>query len=128
MLAALAEGDGDKMRALAITEEEFRRAVWPSLPASRPERNLPFSYVWGELRQKSETSLGATLHNHRGRRYELRRVAFGSAAREYPEFRVFPDVRLVVSDGSGREHELQLCGSFLERNGQWKVFSFVVDD
>src|SRR5687767_8103866 len=57
VLEALAQRDANRLRALALSEREFRDHVWPELPASRPERNLPFSYVWGDLRQKSEESL-----------------------------------------------------------------------
>ena len=42
-----AENDLEALRALAVTEAEFRDLVWPKLPAGRPERNLPMDYVWG---------------------------------------------------------------------------------
>src|SRR5687767_7704130 len=71
VLTALARQDSSRLEALALNEEEFRRHVWPALPAARPERNLPFSYVWGDLRQKGEMRLRATLGAHSGRRYEL---------------------------------------------------------
>ncbi len=56
------------LRDLALNEIEFREQVWPELPAARPERNLPFSYVWGDLRQKSDANLERTLARHGGRR------------------------------------------------------------
>ena len=49
--------DRARLDALALSEQEFRDHVWPDLPAARPERNLPFSYVWGDLHQKSNISL-----------------------------------------------------------------------
>ena len=59
VLDALARRDRAALKALALNETEFRDHVWPELPAARPERNLPFSYVWGELRQKSLQALAA---------------------------------------------------------------------
>ena len=65
VLDALARGDRARLDALALTEQEFRDHVWPDLPAARPERNLPFSYVWGDLHQKSNLSLAQTLRAQR---------------------------------------------------------------
>ena len=73
VMGAVERRDATALRALALNEQEFRDHVWPELPAARPERNLPFSYVWGDLRQKSEEGLALTLerlfrlrHLHRG--------------------------------------------------------------
>src|SRR5688572_4482490 len=71
VLDALARGDESALEALALTEQEFRDHVWPDLPAARPERNLPFSYVWGDLRQKGSETMAQTLSAHGGRTYAL---------------------------------------------------------
>ena len=39
--------DRRRAQALALTEEEFRDHVWPELPTSRPERNVPFELRLG---------------------------------------------------------------------------------
>ena len=126
LLDALARRDEGALRGLALDEREFRAHVWPSLPAALPERNLPFSYVWGDLRQKSDTSLRGILAEHGGRRYDLVRVRFGGRTTEYAGFRVHRDTILVVRQG-GEDVELRLCGSLLEKDGGWKVFSYLVD-
>src|SRR5688500_10220904 len=61
VLDAVALRDEVRLRSLALNEQEFREHVWPELPAARPERNLPFSYVWGDLRQKGAASLELLL-------------------------------------------------------------------
>jgi hypothetical protein len=128
LLAALAANDAGRMQALALSEEQFKDLVWPSLPASRPERNLPFSYVWGDLKQKSEASLARTLQEEGGKRYDLKAIKMAEKPRLYPGFRVHEEVRFVVVDRAGVERTLTLCGSLFERDGAWKIFSFVVDD
>jgi hypothetical protein len=128
ILAALAANDAGRMQALALGEGEFKALVWPSLPAARPERNLPFSYVWGDLKQKSEASLARTLQEHGGKRYDLKSIQIADQPRQYPDFRVHEDVKFVVVDSAGVERTLRLCGSLFERGGAWKIFSFVVDD
>lgn len=127
VLDALARKDRATLESLALSEQEFRHHVWPELPAARPERNLPFSYVWGDLRQKSSSALTETLARHGGRPYALVRVAFDRQT-DYAGYRVHREATLHVRDSAGQEQALRVCGSFIEKNGDWKVFSFVVDD
>jgi hypothetical protein len=128
VLAAFASRDDGRLRSLALDEEEFRRHVWPSLPAARPERNLPFDYVWGDLRQKSDNRLRANLGVHGGRPYQLLSITFSGGTTEYPGFRVHRAALLKVRDSAGADHEARLFGSALEMGGSWKVFSFNTDD
>jgi hypothetical protein len=127
VLEALAQGDRESLERLALDDAEFRDHVWPQLPAARPERNLPYSYVWGDLHQKSTIALGETLAAHGGNRYELRGVRFDGAT-EYRGFVVHRETTLRVRDASGGDRDLRVYGSMLEKDGQWKVFSYVVDN
>jgi hypothetical protein len=126
VLDALARRDRARLDALAVSEQEFRDHVWPGLPAARPERNLPFSYVWGDLYQKSTLSLSRTLESNGGRRVDLTRVAF-TGKTDYAGYTVHRDARFEVTDAAGASTSLRVCGSFLEKDGLWKVFSYVVD-
>lgn len=112
---------------MALSEREFRDHVWPALPAARPERNLPFSYVWSELRQKSRAALSETIVRHGGRRYELVDTVFGATS-SYGSYRVHRDATLRVRDASGLQRSLRVCGSMIEDDGAWKVFSYVVEE
>lgn len=127
LLDALARADRTSLENLAVTEREFRDHVWPDLPAARPERNLPFSYVWGDLHQKSSLRLSETLERHGGKRYRLRSTRFGGETR-YAHYLVHRNSTLDVVEPSGAAISLEVCGSFLEKDGVWKVFSYVVDD
>ena len=127
VLEAVRTNDRARLAALAVSEREFREHVWPRLPASRPERNLPFSYVWGDLRQKSDLALTGTIEQYRGRLFELLKVSF-SGATDYVEYKVHREATVRVRDSTGNESDLRVCGSFLEKDGVWKVFSYVIDD
>ena len=116
------------LRAVALDEQEFREHVWPELPAARPERNLPFSYVWGDLHQKSEETLTRTLTRHGGRRYALVSVRMVGDTTQYPSYAVHRETVLQVREESGTQVELRLFGSTIQKDGAWKVFSYVVDD
>ena len=128
VMDAVARRDTAALDTMALNELEFREHVWPELPAARPERNLPFSYVWGDLHQKSESALAQTLARHGGRRYALISVrSFGETTR-YPSYTVYRETVLQVRDEAGTPADLRLFGSTIEKDGTWKVFSYVVDD
>jgi hypothetical protein len=126
VLEALARGDRARLDALAVSEQEFRDHVWPDLPAARPERNLPFSYIWGDLHQKSDIRLAETLQTYAGKHQTLREVTFDGVT-SYAHYNVHRDARFNVLDPSGTPQTIRVCGSFLEKDGGWKVFSYVVD-
>lgn len=127
VLTALAARDVDTLRALPLDETEFRNAVWPDLPASRPERNVPFDYAWGDLRQKSDNARRRLAARHGGRRYELVKVLFAAETTRYRTYEVHRETVLDLRDEEGEEVRLALFGSILEREGRFKLFSYVVD-
>jgi hypothetical protein len=127
VLAALADGDREALQRLALTEEEFTRAVWPELPSSRPERNLTVDYVWGDLNQKSRGFLQTLLNEHGGQRYRLVSVDFDGGVTEYETFRVHRDSRVTVEDAAGERRDVRLFGSVLEADGRYKLLSYVID-
>jgi hypothetical protein len=127
VLEALGRGDREALRRLALDEREFREIVWPELPASRPERNLPLEYVWTDLRTKSESALAQTLQVHGGKRYELLKVGFTGETSQYRSFLVQREALLELRDDSGRPQSLRLFGSVIQKDGRFKVFSYVVD-
>jgi hypothetical protein len=127
VLEGLAARDVAALRELSLTEDEFRDIVWPELPSSRPEVNLPVAYAWGTLAQNSQGSLATTIAAHGGRRYTLVNVRVTGRSTPYESFTVHRDVALDVVDEAGVRRQIQVIGSLLERDGRCKVFSFVAD-
>jgi hypothetical protein len=127
VIEAVTAGNSAALASLALSEQEFREHIWPELPSARPERNLPFSYVWGDLHQKSGASLAATLARYRGQRLTLVDVRFGDAT-TYDGYTVHRDSVFVVRTPDGTTDDVRLCGSMVEQSGRWKVFSYVVGD
>ena len=127
VLDALADGDADRLAGLALNGQEFRDVVWPELPASRPERGVPVSYAWGDLRQKSSNALRRLVARWGGHRLTLLEVAYDGETTHYDTFRVHRETRLRVLDQTGQEIEMQFYGSTLVRGAEHKVFSYVVD-
>ena len=127
VLDALADSDTDRLAALALNGQEFRDVVWPELPASRPERGVPVSYAWGDLRQKSSNALRRLVARWGGHRLTLLEVAYDGETTHYDTFRVHRETRLRVLDETGQEIEMQFYGSTLVRGAEYKVFSYIVD-
>jgi hypothetical protein len=128
VLTALAERDRARLEALPLSEAEFRAHVWPELPASRPERNVPFEYAWLQLKQRSGNSMDSLLGRYGGRVLKLSTVAFKGETTQYATFSVMRESEVVAADETGREWILQLFGSAMVKNGRYKLFSYVVDE
>ena len=127
VLEAATRNDRAALDRLALNEREFREHVWPELPAARPERNLPFSYVWGDLYQKSRLSRSRTLPQVQGKQYTFNGLRFGEVTK-YPSYVVHRDSVFQVTDSAGQTTTIRVAGSFIEKDGVWKVFSYVVDE
>ncbi len=127
VLDALANNDRERLAALALNGQEFRDVVWPELPSSRPERGVPVSYAWADLRQKSSNALRRLVARWGGRRFELLGVAYDGETTDYGPYVVHRETRLRLRDDAGREVEMHLYGSTLVRGEEHKVFSYVVD-
>ena len=127
VLARLARRDQGGLQELAVSRAEFADHVWPKLPASRLERNMPMSFVWGRLEQQSTLSLAGTVARLGGTTYTLQQVRFDGDTTDYGTFRVQRDSVLVVRTPQGSVERLKVFGSMLTQGGRHKVFSYVID-
>ena len=128
LLDSLAQNDRARLRALPLSETEFRDHVWPELPTSRPERHVPFDYAWGQMKQHSDGSLQQTIARYGGKRLALVRTQFTGETTQYQSFVVRRESEIVAADETGREVVLRLYGSVLVKDGRFKLFSYVVDE
>lgn len=128
VLSALSSRDLDRLRSLPLSEQEFRDHVWPELPTSRPERNVPFEYAWGQMKQRSDGSLDQTVSRYGGRSLTLVRTTFTGETTPYRSFSVMRESEIIATDDTGRQLVLRLYGSAMLKDGRYKMFSYVVDD
>ena len=128
VLERLERKDLPGLRELPLSEAEFRVYVWPELPSSRPERNLPFDYVWGQMKQRSDGDLGNTFARYGGKPLKLVRTRFTGETTQYQSFAVMREGEVIAADDAGKELVLRLYGSAMVKDGRYKLFSFVVDD
>jgi hypothetical protein len=124
---ALAARDVARLTSLAITDAEFRKNIYPALPASAPEVGMPVEYLWGDTNLKSRGQLAETLQEHGGRRLTVESVRFAGRSIDYDGFRVHSDTRVTVRGDAGQRREVRLFGSMIETSTGWKVYSYIVD-
>lgn len=124
-LVSLASDDLRGMRELRITKQEFCEFVFPELPASKTP-NVSCDWVWEQATLKSMAGMKRMLDGNQGKQYDLVSIRFAEAE-QYASFRVLENPVATVKDESGATSEVRLFGSMLEMDGQYKLFSFVVD-
>jgi hypothetical protein len=115
------------LRQLMLTRDEFEAHVWPYLPASRPETNMPMSFVWNRLQQQSEGYLAQAVARHGGQPLTFVGIATTGAASDYGTVRVDRDSTMTVRTASGDLEEVKLFGSIVRQGSHYKVFSYVTD-
>lgn len=125
VLAAYAAGDAEALMRYALTEHELRTAVWPHLPASRPDVGMDWDYFWRDHHQRNQGHLRTLLREHAGKRYELAGLSFDGRA-AYGPVTIHRETALDLRTPSGAAR-LRLFGSMAEIGGRWKLYSFVVD-
>jgi hypothetical protein len=127
-LEALRKEDLETLKAFALNKDEFQEIVWPQLPSSRPERGVPFEYGWNDLREKSFYSLSKNFARYKGRPLDFRELVFHDETTDYGTYLVHRDARVKVYDEKkDREFWVDLFGSILEKDGRFKLFSYVTD-
>jgi hypothetical protein len=124
-LIALEEEDLDRLAELALSKEEFVELVYPGLPASDPKHNLSAEFLWRQTDMRSQADMRSTFSRYRGRELDLISFRFEKGAQEYPGFKVHKDTRILVEKEDGVQKELNLFGSILEMDGEFKIYSYV---
>ncbi|HUG44798.1 MAG TPA: hypothetical protein VMN76_11225 [Acidobacteriota bacterium] len=124
-LQALHEGDEAKLRQMALNKLEFKMYVWPHLPSSRPGTNLSADYVWEQMQPRTRAGFHRTFQDHGGRRYQLEGWSFKKGEKDYGGFVIHGDARISVFEENGEKRTLNLFGSVIEREGEFKIYSYV---
>ena len=127
-LEVVASGDIDALRQLAVTRDEFRDFVWSGLDASRPERNLPWEFVWSQHALRHESSLRRIATDFGGQDLEIVSFTARGKTTDHGHFLIHRENYVEVVRPDGTRDELRLFGSLLETDdGRVKIYSFIND-
>jgi hypothetical protein len=127
--SAIASGAVEAMRALAVTEDEFRDLVWPTLDVAKaPNSNFTWEFVWSQHQLKHEKCLLRTSHDYQGQEFDIVDISYLGKSSDHGSFQIHRESEVDVLRQDGTRHKLQLFGSVLETDdGRYKIYSFIND-
>lgn len=125
VLEAVYHNDAERLKSMAITEEEYLTYIWPQSPLSRiKEWQDNYDFVKNQHFSRSRLALRQMLGRYGGRTYTLVRLNFKGETTQHTIYKAHRDARLIVKKPDGEEVELNLFGSIVEMDGQFKIMSF----
>jgi hypothetical protein len=126
---AIESGDLEVLRAMAVSREEFRDLVWPTLPiANRPKSNFTWDFVWQQHQLRHESSLRRIATDFGGQDFEIVSVEARGKKTDHGTFHIHRENYVEVVRPDGAREELRLFGSLLETDdGRVKIYSFIND-
>ena len=127
---AVVSGDADFMRQMAVTEEEFRDLVWPTLDIARLT-NSGFTWdlsVGPATRCSTRSAWREPVTILPERRSTSSTSTFEGRTTDHGLFKIHRDSRVEVLRADGTRDEVALFGSLLETaDGRYKIYSFIND-
>ena len=123
LLLGLREKDRELLESLRVTEREYTDLLFPEFPAAGG--NAAASFHWMLLQTGSVPGIESALEAYGGVDYELLEVIATKGTQDYRTFRIHSKVELRVRRRSDQSlGQIRVCGSMVERGGQFKVLSY----
>jgi hypothetical protein len=129
-LRALRAKDRGALRALRMTEQEYREIVLPgSVPPGEPPRQYAAEFaefLWGSLDARNFHGERGLIEAYGAKALTLRATSFAGGAQEFASYRSHGRLDLAVTDDRGNEAVLEM-GSVAQVGDRYKFVSFVRD-
>jgi hypothetical protein len=119
---ALDVNRADSLRALCVTDAEFRDILWREFPQSRPATGLTWVDAWRILFARLNGGSIGAVNDYGGHPYEFQRFERETTA-VYRNFRLHNRLTMVVKDEAGEIQRWNWVRSVAERKGMFKVYS-----
>ncbi len=125
-LEGLVSGDRASLAALRLSREEYTEVVWPELPVSDPELNVPIEYVWADIESRDRRAVNRLSPQFEGLAAEVVDVECVGGVQEFATFRVHTDCWVTIAAAPGHRR-IQLFKDVLERGAGYKLFRYYDD-
>ena len=119
---ALRLSSADSLRALCLTEAEFRDILWREFPQSRPATGLTWEDAWRVLDVRLLGGCNGAIQDHGGRFYEFVKFECDSTMR-YRNFTLHSRLTMVVKNDLGEIERWGWLRAVAERRGRFKIYS-----
>ncbi|MBK8229219.1 MAG: hypothetical protein IT349_01745 [Candidatus Eisenbacteria bacterium] len=123
ILEALNAADTSALHALWVTPREYQELMWPEFPESRPVTGWTGAQAWELFARKNEAAIRRS-EEFQGRGLSLREIRYSLGSMAYTNFTVHQGVEFLTVDPSGQLVVVPLVRTFVERNGQFKVYAW----
>ncbi len=125
LVRALNEKDSDALRALTISEREYKDRFFPVTVNHPAGLGLGADLAWAELHGESSGDMQSALERYGGQGLAFVRVDVDEVVSR-PKAKLHRSPTLIVRDAAGVEQTLVMLGSILEHtpSGGFKVLAF----
>ena len=121
-LEAVASQDGEALRGMLVSRQEYESLLWPSMP---DEAYTPFSFFWGMKEANTRKGLRQLENRYGGVELELLSISFFNEPESYDGFSLHDDVDVMVRrSDTGDLGSMPSFDGFLEYRGWWKLLNF----
>ena len=126
VVEGLIGGEPAALGELRLSRQQYVEVVWPELPASNPDLNVPVEYVWADIEARNRSGLIRLEPQFEGPAAEFKGVNCRGEVQEFGTFRVHTDCWVTLRTPSG-ERRIQLFKDVLERGAGYKLFRYYDD-
>lgn len=125
VVAALESNDQQALNVLSIDQSEFKKYVWPTLPAQSGSNSSADMY-YPTFQKVSQVGISEAASALAGKKWDVVKVSLESPKKKGKGYQVFGSPLITLRDNAGKEASVRLVGGLLERDGVYKVTSFYV--
>lgn len=124
VFAALERKDSAALQQLSISQDDFKKFVWPTFTAPPTGTNAEKFYKM--YTASSDVGIDEYLKQYGGRKVEVLKVTLNPPSKQTKSYRLMPGAQIALRDESGQEKTVTMLGSVLERDGHYKVATYYV--
>lgn len=125
VVTAMVARDSVRLRQLTLSRQEFAWIYYPTTPQGKPPYDLDPATMWLTIDAQSSKGLGRAEERLGGKKVVFEKITCEGAASIEGDNRVHGPCTIKLGGGKDVAGEGRLFGLVVERQGRWKVLSYV---
>lgn len=126
VLKALETRNTESLKALALSQDEIKRFVWPAVSVNMTGAGMNADKFAAGYETSNQLGLTSALSEFGGKKLELVKVEMPAPQKKSGTTTLFPAPSIRVRDESGQEKTVRIVGGILDQNGSYKVTTYYV--
>lgn len=125
VVGAVQDSSVEKVKALCVTEQEYRDVIWANLDSSETSQaKMPVERAWSWVERDVDKAAGRYVSEFGKRDVRFIRLGDKKNVRTYPNMKVHRGQRIIVTVDGAEEEEWRLLNIVLEYKGWFKVIAY----